>query len=118
MPLQLIAPTSGTTHTSHLHNLALFLTQQNLGSLGLAYQLVTIFGSQSTGKSTLLNGIFGTEFNTMDETITRQQTTQGIWIEKAKKSNTLVIDVEGTDGRERGECQVNSFYSKRRRHGS
>lgn len=54
----------------------------------------------------------------MDETITRQQTTQGIWIEKAKKSNTLVIDVEGTDGRERGECQVNSFYSKRRRHGS
>ncbi len=45
----------------------------------------------------------------------RRQTTKGIWMSKDKKeadegqpsvaSNILVMDVEGTDGRERGEDQ-------------
>lgn len=46
----------------------------------------------------------------------RKQTTKGIWMSKNKKShsttdpkkmadNILVMDVEGTDGRERGEDQ-------------
>ncbi len=46
----------------------------------------------------------------------RRQTTKGIWMSKNKKShaatdskkmadNILVMDVEGTDGRERGEDQ-------------
>ena len=30
----------------------------------------------------------------------------GIWMCKAKNANLLVMDVEGTDGRERGEDQV------------
>ena len=30
---------------------------------------------------------------------------KGIWMSKAKNSNLLVMDVEGTDGRERGEDQ-------------
>jgi hypothetical protein len=30
----------------------------------------------------------------------------GIWVSKAQDSNILVFDVEGTDGRERGENQV------------
>ena len=47
----------------------------------------------------------------MDETA-RQQTTKGIWLSRAKEDekqrmgkNILVMDVEGTDGRERGEDQ-------------
>lgn len=41
----------------------------------------------------------------------RQQTTKGIWMSRAKEDgktsgkNILVMDVEGTDGRERGEDQ-------------
>ena len=35
----------------------------------------------------------------------RQQTTKGIWISKGKDMKVLIMDVEGTDGRERGEDQ-------------
>jgi protein SEY1 len=40
----------------------------------------------------------------MDET-RRQQTTKGIWMCRAQNAPLLVMDVEGTDGRERGEDQ-------------
>ncbi|KAI0335152.1 root hair defective 3 GTP-binding protein [Cubamyces sp. BRFM 1775] len=84
------------------------LTQQiqkwGLQNAGFDYDIVAVFGSQSTGKSTLLNRLFGTNFDVMDET-RRQQTTKGIWMCKAKNANLLVMDVEGTDGRERGEDQ-------------
>lgn len=55
-------------------------------------------------KSTLLNMLFGTTFATMD-TINRKQTTKGIWLSKAVEADILVMDVEGTDGRERGDDQ-------------
>lgn len=35
----------------------------------------------------------------------RQQTTKGIWISKGQDMKVLIMDVEGTDGRERGEDQ-------------
>ena len=38
----------------------------------------------------------------------RQQTTKGIWMSRAQGMNVMVMDVEGTDGRERGEDQVRS----------
>ncbi|PPQ70293.1 hypothetical protein CVT25_014615 [Psilocybe cyanescens] len=75
-----------------------------LRDVGFAYNIVSVFGSQSTGKSTLLNRLFGTTFDVMDET-RRQQTTKGIWMCRAKDMNVMVMDVEGTDGRERGEDQ-------------
>lgn len=79
------------------------------------HRIVSVFGSQSTGKSTLLNNLFNTNFDVMDE-INRQQTTKGIWLalspgvsnsvsKKVTQQNLLVMDVEGTDGRERGENQ-------------
>ncbi|ORX35730.1 RHD3/Sey1 [Kockovaella imperatae] len=71
---------------------------------GFAYDVVAVFGSQSTGKSTLLNRLFGTSFQEMNES-KRQQTTKGIWMCPSAYSSTLVMDVEGTDGRERGEDQ-------------
>ncbi len=77
---------------------------RSCGVSGFDYSLVAVFGSQSTGKSTLLNALFGCRFGVMDERA-REQTTRGIWIAKAKEANILVMDVEGTDGRERGEDQ-------------
>lgn len=89
---------------------------------GLNYDVIAVFGSQSTGKSTLLNALFGTEFGVMDATAARRQTTKGIWmgIEKTgpqgesldavsssaeNRLPLIILDVEGTDGRERGEDQ-------------
>ncbi|CCX05391.1 RHD3/Sey1 [Pyronema domesticum] len=93
-------------------SLPLYLSSQNLLTAGFSYHVVAVFGSQSTGKSTLLNHLFGTDFNVMDAKTARQQTTKGIWMSRAKEDesmnmgkNILVMDVEGTDGRERGEDQ-------------
>ncbi|KAJ3289085.1 Dynamin-like GTPase that mediates homotypic ER fusion [Rhizoclosmatium sp. JEL0117] len=76
-----------------------------LADKGFDYNVVAVFGSQSTGKSTLLNRLFGTNFDVMNESTGRQQTTKGIWVSKAEDTNTLVLDVEGTDGGERFEDQ-------------
>lgn len=85
--------------------------------IGNNYHIISVFGSQSTGKSTLLNKLFNTNFDVMDEA-RRQQTTKGIWLAYSPNVNTthsnqkieaheniFVMDVEGTDGRERGEDQ-------------
>ncbi|KAJ3070711.1 Dynamin-like GTPase that mediates homotypic ER fusion [Podochytrium sp. JEL0797] len=77
----------------------------HLADKGFNYNVVAVFGSQSTGKSTLLNRLFGTNFDVMNESTGRQQTTKGIWVSKADDSNTVVLDVEGTDGGERFEDQ-------------
>ena len=71
---------------------------------GFGYDICAVLGSQSTGKSTLLNRLFGTNFDVMDDRA-RQQTTKGIWLCRGMDRNVLVMDVEGTDGRERGEDQ-------------
>ncbi|ANZ74219.1 BA75_00294T0 [Komagataella pastoris] len=96
-----------------------FYSQNNSNDeKGLNYHIVSVFGSQSTGKSTLLNHLFHTKFDIMDES-QRQQTTKGIWLAHANHianssedgefanntKNIFVMDVEGTDGRERGEDQ-------------
>ncbi|OAX80463.1 protein SEY1 [Emergomyces africanus] len=99
-------------------NVSKYLTYENVTPSGFNYHLISVFGSQSTGKSTLLNHLFGTHFSVMSET-ERRQTTKGIWLSKNKRlepgekhgsqtkmaDNILVMDVEGTDGRERGEDQ-------------
>ncbi|KAL7799696.1 root hair defective 3 GTP-binding protein [Trichoderma ceciliae] len=94
-------------------NLNNYLQTMRVAEAGFNYHLISVFGSQSTGKSTLLNHLFGTTFSVMSET-ERRQTTKGIWLSKNKREtssgvkmadNILVMDVEGTDGRERGEDQ-------------
>ncbi|KAL7958232.1 root hair defective 3 GTP-binding protein [Trichoderma compactum] len=94
-------------------NLNDYLQTMHVAEAGFNYHLISVFGSQSTGKSTLLNHLFGTTFSVMSET-ERRQTTKGIWLSKNKREtsagtqmadNILVMDVEGTDGRERGEDQ-------------
>ncbi|KAL8946405.1 MAG: hypothetical protein Q9222_007198 [Ikaeria aurantiellina] len=97
------------------HVLPNYLSFEKVGQAGFNYHLISVFGSQSTGKSTLLNHLFGTEFGVMSES-DRKQTTKGIWMSRNKRAhsdgvaknmadNILVMDVEGTDGRERGEDQ-------------
>ena len=49
---------------------------------GSDYQTVAVIGCQSSGKSTLLNLLFDTTFEIMDETQGRQQTTKGIWLNR------------------------------------
>ncbi|KAG1879752.1 root hair defective 3 GTP-binding protein-domain-containing protein [Suillus subluteus] len=89
-------------------NLMTHLTSQigrwGLHDAGFNYNIVAVFRSQSTGKSALLNRLFGTTFDVMDET-RRQQTTKGIWMCQGKDMGVMVMDVEGTDGREHGEDQ-------------
>jgi protein SEY1 len=68
---------------------------------------------QSSGKSTLLNAVFGTDFVEMDSLRGRSQTTKGVWMSIASDTEregeghrgraTVVLDLEGSDGRERGE---------------
>ncbi|KAL0077925.1 RHD3/Sey1 [Phycomyces blakesleeanus] len=85
-------------------NLPEYMGKWGLAEAGFNYNVVAVFGSQSTGKSTLLNKLFGTGFDVMDET-QRSQTTKGIWISRGRGMHVVVMDVEGTDGRERGEDQ-------------
>ncbi|KAK5778878.1 hypothetical protein RI543_003805 [Arxiozyma heterogenica] len=85
--------------------------------IGQNYHVISVFGSQSSGKSTLLNILFNTEFDTMDAQVKRQQTTKGIWLAHTHEINNshddrsllneelFVLDVEGSDGAERGEDQ-------------
>ena len=80
------------------------LSQWGMLEAGFGYDICAVLGSQSTGKSTLLNRLFGTNFDVMDDRA-RQQTTKGIWLCRGMDGNVLVMDVEGTDGRERGEDQ-------------
>ncbi|KAI7858071.1 RHD3/Sey1 [Circinella umbellata] len=85
-------------------NLPSYMEKWSLAEAGFQYNVVAVFGSQSTGKSTLLNRLFGTSFDVMDEN-QRSQTTKGIWMSRGRGMHVLVMDVEGTDGRERGEDQ-------------
>jgi hypothetical protein len=39
----------------------------------------------------------------------------GIWMCRGKDMNVMVMDVEGTDGRERGEDQVSADFQLQRR---
>ncbi|RLN00481.1 hypothetical protein C2845_PM06G33430 [Panicum miliaceum] len=82
-----------------------FMAAAGVAGCGLSYAVVSIMGPQSSGKSTLLNQLFGTNFREMDAFRGRSQTTKGIWIARCVGVDpcTVVLDLEGTDGRERGE---------------
>ncbi|CAN6707331.1 unnamed protein product [Malus baccata var. baccata] len=71
-----------------------FIKEAKLPECGLSYAV-----------STLLNHLFATNFREMDAFRGRSQTTKGIWAAKCAgiEPCTLVMDLEGTDGRERGE---------------
>ena len=67
------------------------------------YIVVGIIGAQSSGKSTLLNNLFDTEFSVMDAKCQRKQTTKGIWTHVSVDNRLMLLDIEGADSRERWE---------------
>jgi hypothetical protein len=80
---------------------------------GTNYHTVAVIGCQSSGKSnwllnagTLLNLLFGTNFDEMNQDLGRSQTTQGIWLGKSDDGNILIFDIEGTDSKERGDQKI------------
>ncbi|KAK9223426.1 hypothetical protein WN944_011869 [Citrus x changshan-huyou] len=82
-----------------------FVRTTKLNHCGLSYAVVAIMGPQSSGKSTLMNHLFHTNFTEMDAFRGRSQTTKGIWIAKCVgiEPFTIAMDLEGSDSRERGE---------------
>ena len=52
---------------------------------------------------TLLNKLFGTTFPVMEVKLGRSQTTKGIWASHNDSMKLIVVDLEGTDSKERGE---------------
>ncbi|KAL0229396.1 hypothetical protein GEMRC1_014013 [Eukaryota sp. GEM-RC1] len=59
------------------------------------YSIVSVLGAQSSGKSTLLNEVFGTSFPFLYSNRGPKQTTQGLWISTAPKvQNVLIMDTE------------------------
>ena len=65
------------------------------------YLIFGIIGTQSTGKSTLLNNVFNCEFDMLDAKKGRKQTTKGIWGSFIDESQLLILDIEGSDSMER-----------------
>nr|CAN63206.1 hypothetical protein VITISV_010618 [Vitis vinifera] len=72
----------------NVHGLENFMKEVKLAECGLSYAVVSIMGPQSSGSNSF-----------------RSQTTKGIWLARCADIEpcTLVMDLEGTDGRERGE---------------
>lgn len=70
------------------------------------YQIVSVIGSQSSGKSSLLNAVFETEFEVLNRKMRVGQTTKGIWLSSDVPSSTIICDVEGSDSNEREERTV------------
>ncbi|CDJ69606.1 Protein SEY1, related [Eimeria necatrix] len=108
------------------------MKDQGLADVGFSFNVITILGSQSSGKSTLMNSLFGCSFQVMDAQKGYSQTTKGLWVGRdnlhgassgnstsnsddnsggeSKSSDSLtlqrpvlILDVEGLDSRERGD---------------
>ena len=97
--LQLIDGDSAITDSNSFDA---FLTTAGLQAAD-AYAVVSIMGPQSSGKSTVMNMLFGTPFAVMDGSRGRGQTTKGIWVSKAPELPLLVLDLQGTDSIEGGD---------------
>lgn len=78
---------------------------EKLHGCGKNYFVVAIIGVQNSGKSTLLNYLFGTEFEVLTEKM-GTRTTRGIFVSLDKESNLIIMDVDGNDSLERAAEQV------------
>ncbi|GLU14082.1 hypothetical protein SLE2022_306730 [Rubroshorea leprosula] len=80
---------NGKFNVQGLHN---FMLTTNLSQCGLSYGVVAIMGPQSSGKSTLMNHLFYTNFREMDAFRGRSQTTKGIWIAKERGEDDTTFE--------------------------
>eukprot|EP01114_Cavostelium_apophysatum_P008070 TRINITY_DN2033_c1_g1_i3.p1 TRINITY_DN2033_c1_g1~~TRINITY_DN2033_c1_g1_i3.p1 ORF type:complete len:609 (-),score=169.39 TRINITY_DN2033_c1_g1_i3:117-1943(-) len=107
---ELIQIIDGDGEFTPLDQLSVLFRGWDLHKRAFDYHVVAILGAQSSGKSTLLNLLFGTTFPVMTSSEGRTQTTKGVWAGLSssqslehKEEAIMVLDVEGTDSRERGE---------------
>lgn len=77
---------------------------RNLGIRGKEYNPIAIFGTQSGGKTTLINKLCNTELRVMKES-DKGQTTKGIWVAVDQERKLIVFDIEGSDSNERNELE-------------
>ena len=68
-----------------------------------SYTVISVLGAQHTGKSTILNEVFGTHFAVAQQ---QGRTTVGINACALKDRDLLLLDVEGSDSRERKNSHV------------
>jgi protein SEY1 len=83
-----------------------------ISSTGTDYAIVGILGPQSSGKSTLLNHLFHTQFPTLLASGVRQQTTKGIYAAFDPDDHILILDLEGNDGVERAVSEKENLEKK------
>eukprot|EP00703_Trepomonas_sp_PC1_P004477 JAP92129.1 Protein SEY1 [Trepomonas sp. PC1] len=64
---------------------------------------ISIFGAQSSGKSTLINDLYDLKLDTLKSDQTHQRTTQGIILAQSEQNDQqiCILDCEGTDSAER-----------------
>ena len=67
------------------------------GHLSDKWAMVAIMGVQSSGKSTLLNLLFGTSFRQMNNRFGRSQTTLGVWIDTANVDDVVGLEHLGPE---------------------
>ena len=72
------------------------------------YLIFGIIGTQSTGKSTLLNHLFNCTFDMLNAKKGRKQTTKGVWGSFINENRMLVLDIEGSDSMERSMVDQNA----------
>ncbi|RKP07424.1 hypothetical protein THASP1DRAFT_30762 [Thamnocephalis sphaerospora] len=65
----------------------------NLNDWGVDYNIVAVCGQPDSGKTTLANALFGTQFPVLDEN-EEDVATEGIWISTASDTKMLVMDAE------------------------
>lgn len=80
---------------------AWFPSHTDLGPEALS--IVAVLGAQGSGKSSLLNNLFGTSFPVASRSPVTNATTKGIHASTSQHSPaTVALDVEGSDSRDRG----------------
>lgn len=93
-----------TDDLNYINHIEKYIKEENMDRVGTDYKNIAIIGCQSSGKSTLLNMLFDTDFEELNQKDRGMaQTTKGIWVACNSDKDILVFDIEGTDSRERGD---------------
>lgn len=104
MPKSIQVITDDLEFVNHIEK---YIEEEGMSKVGDSYKNVAIIGCQSSGKSTLLNILFDTDFEELNQKDRGMaQTTKGIWSACNGDRNILVFDIEGTDSRERGDDRM------------
>ena len=84
-----------------------YCRQDHVRGWGTDYVVVGTLGKQQIGKSTFLNAMFDSQFRTRSG-LRKELTTEGVWVSavEADGKRALVLDVEGCDGKERGNDKL------------